>query len=438
MALFSSLSEKMNHIFSKLTKRGRLTELEIKEAMREIRVALLEADVNYSVAKDFISRVSELAVGEKVLSSLTPGQQVINIVNEELTKLMGSENSKLVFSSKPPTIIMMCGLQGAGKTTMSAKLASHLKQQGKKVLLVACDIYRPAAIEQLKVVGKQANTPVFDKGTQGPVKTAKQAIDHANANGIDVVIIDTAGRLHINEELMQELAEIKKAVSPTEILLTVDAMTGQDAVNVAQTFNEKLDITGVILTKLDGDTRGGVALSLKQVIGKPIKFCGLGEKLGDIEPFYPDRMASRILGMGDVLTLIEKAKQAITEEDAKKLEEQFRQNTFTFEDYLMQVERLKKMGNIKDLINMIPGMSGKLGGALNDFDDSIIDKNKAIVQSMTKLERLNPAIINGSRKKRIAQGSGTSIQEVNALLRQFEQTKDMMKKFNKKKGLFKF
>lgn len=438
MALFSSLSEKMNHIFSKLTKRGKLTEVEIKEAMREIRVALLEADVNYVVAKNFIAQVSEKAVGEKVLNSLTPGQQVIKIVNEELTSLMGSEQSKLVFSSKPPTVIMMCGLQGAGKTTMSGKLASYLKQQGKKVLLVACDIYRPAAIEQLKVVGKQANTQVFEKGTQNPVKTAKQGIDLANQMGFDVVILDTAGRLHINEELMDELENIKKEVKPTEILLTVDSMTGQDAVTVAQTFNSKLEISGVILTKLDGDTRGGVALSIKQVTGKPIKFCGVGEKLGDIEPFYPDRMASRILGMGDVLSLIEKAQQAITEEEAKKLEEQFRQNNFTFEDYLVQIERLKKMGNLKDLVAMIPGMSNKLGGALNNFDESIIDKNKAIVQSMTKQERNNPNIINGSRKKRIALGSGTTIQEVNALLKQFEQTKDMMKKFNKKKGLFKF
>ena len=438
MALFSSLSEKLNHIFSKLTKRGKLTELEIKEAMREIRVALLEADVNYLVAKEFIANVSEKAVGEKVMQSLTPGQQVIKIVNEELTILMGSEQSKLVFSSNPPTIIMMCGLQGAGKTTMCGKLATHLKQQGKKSLLVACDIYRPAAIEQLKVIGKQAGAQVFDKGTQNPVKTAEQAIEYAKSYGFDVVIIDTAGRLHINEELMAELEKIKEKVKPDEILLTVDSMTGQDAVTVADTFNKRLEVTGVVLTKLDGDTRGGVALSIKKVTGKPIKFCGVGEKLGDIEPFYPDRMASRILGMGDVLSLIEKAQQAISEEEAKKIEEQFRQNSFTFEDYLNQVERLKKMGNLKDLVAMIPGLGNKLGGALKDFDDSIIDKNKAIIQSMTKKERLNPSIINGSRKKRIALGSGTTIQEVNALLKQFEQSKNMMKQFNKKKGLFKF
>lgn len=438
MALFASLSEKMNHIFSKLTKRGKLTELEIKEAMREIRVALLEADVNYAVAKKFIADVSEKAVGESVMKSLTPGQQVIKIVNEELTALMGSEQSKLVYSSNPPTVIMMCGLQGAGKTTMCGKLATYLKQQGKKPLLVACDIYRPAAIEQLKVVGKQAGTQVFDKGTQNPVKTAVQAIDYAKSYGFDVVVIDTAGRLHINEELMQELEQIKQKVNPSEILLTVDSMTGQDAVTVAQTFNDRLDISGVVLTKLDGDTRGGVALSIRQVIGKPIKFCGVGEKLGDIEPFYPDRMASRILGMGDVLSLIEKAQQTITEEEAKKMEEQLRQNSFTFEDYLVQVDRLKKMGNLKDLVAMIPGASAKLGGALNNFDESIIDKNKAIIQSMTKKERLNPSIINGSRKKRIAQGSGTTIQDVNALLKQFEQSKNMMKQFNKKKGLFRF
>lgn len=438
MALFSSLSEKMNHIFSKLTKRGKLTELEIKEAMREIRVALLEADVNYTVAKNFISKVSEKAVGEQVLQSLTPGQQVIKIVNEELISLMGSEQSKLTFSSKPPTVIMMCGLQGAGKTTMTGKLATYLKQQGKKVLLVACDIYRPAAIEQLKIVGKQANTVVFERGTQNPIKTAKESLKFASENAFDVVIIDTAGRLHINEDLMNELLQIKAEVKPHEILLTVDSMTGQDAVTVAQAFDEKLDISGVILTKLDGDTRGGVALSIKQVTGKPIKFCGVGEKLGDLEPFYPDRMASRILGMGDVLSLIEKAQQAITEEEAKKMEEQFRKNNFTFEDFLSQIDRLKKMGSLKDLIAMIPGMSNKLGNALNDFDESIIDKNRAIIQSMTREERQKPEIINGSRKKRIALGSGASIQDVNALLKQFSQTKDMMKKFNKKKLPFKF
>ena len=438
MAVFSNLSEKLNHVFSKLTKRGKLTELEIKEAMREIRVALLEADVNYLVAKDFISKVSEKAVGEQVLKSLTPGQQVIKIVNEELIALMGSEQSKLVYSSNPPTVILMCGLQGAGKTTMSAKIAGYVKKQGKKPLLVACDIYRPAAIEQLKVVGRQVNTEVFEKGTQNPVITAKEGLEYAKSRGYDVVILDTAGRLHINEELMLELQNIKAETKPSEILLTVDAMTGQDAVNVAQTFNEKLDVTGVILTKLDGDTRGGAALSIKAIVKKPIKFCGTGEKLGDIEPFYPDRMASRILGMGDVLSLIEKAQEAVSEEEAKKLEQAIRQNSFTLEDFLEQFEKINKMGNINDLIAMIPGLSSKLGG-IKQVDEKAIGKNKAIIQSMTVAERRHPEMINGSRKKRIANGSGTSIQDVNTLLKQFDQTKQMMKQFNGKKGKrFKF
>lgn len=433
MAVFSNLSEKLNHIFSKLTKRGKLTELEIKEAMREIRIALLEADVNYGVAKEFINSVSEKAVGEAVMQSLTPGQQVVKIVNEELTALMGSEQSKIVFASNPPTVILMCGLQGAGKTTMSAKLAGYLKKLGKKPLLVACDIYRPAAIEQLKVVGKQVNTEVFDRGTQNPVKTAVEAVDYAKSRGYDVVILDTAGRLHINEELMEELAQIKVKTNPNEILLTVDAMTGQDAVNVAETFNDKLDITGVILTKLDGDTRGGAALSIKSIVKKPIKFCGVGEKLGDIEPFYPDRMASRILGMGDVLSLIEKAKDAINEEEAKKLEQQLRQNSFTLEDFLEQFEKINKMGNINDIIAMVPGLSKKMGG-MKQIDEKVIYKNRAIIQSMTVKERRHPEIINGSRKKRIANGSGTTIQEVNALLKQYDQTKTMMKQFANKKG----
>lgn len=433
MAVFSNLSEKLNHIFSKLTKRGKLTELEIKEAMREIRIALLEADVNYGVAKEFINSVSEKAVGEAVMQSLTPGQQVVKIVNEELTALMGSEQSKIVFASNPPTVILMCGLQGAGKTTMSAKLAGYLKKLGKKPLLVACDIYRPAAIEQLKVVGKQVNTEVFDRGTQNPVKTAVEAVEYAKSRGYDVVILDTAGRLHINEELMEELAQIKAKTNPNEILLTVDAMTGQDAVNVAETFNGKLDITGVILTKLDGDTRGGAALSIKSIVKKPIKFCGVGEKLGDIEPFYPDRMASRILGMGDVLSLIEKAKDAINEEEAKKLEQQLRQNSFTLEDFLEQFEKINKMGNINDIIAMVPGLSKKMGG-MKQIDEKVIYKNRAIIQSMTVKERRHPEIINGSRKKRIANGSGTTIQEVNALLKQYDQTKTMMKQFANKKG----
>ena len=433
MALFSSLSEKFNHIFSKLTKRGRLTELEIKEAMREVRIALLEADVNYMVAKDFVKNVSEKAVGDEVLKSLTPAQQVIKIVKDELTSLMSSNNQKLAVSPNPPTIIMMCGLQGAGKTTMCAKLGAYLKKSGKKPLLVACDIYRPAAINQLQVVGKQANVEVFEKGTQNPVKTAKQAVEHATKQGFDTVIIDTAGRLHINEELMDELKNIKKEVSPTEILLVVDAMTGQDAVTVADAFNKDLDITGIILTKLDGDTRGGAALSIKAITGKPIKFTGVGEKIGDIEPFYPDRIASRILGMGDVLSLIEKAQEAVSEEQAKELERKFKENSFTFDDYLNQIESIKKMGNLKDIIGMIPGLGGKVKNL--DIDEQQLIVNKAIIQSMTPQERRNPDIIKASRRQRIAKGSGTSIQQVNQLLKQFEQSKELMKQM--KGGKFK-
>lgn len=432
MALFSSLSEKFNHIFSKLTKRGKLTELEIKEAMREVRIALLEADVNYMVAKKFVADTTEKAIGEDVMKSLTPGQMVIKIVKDELTKLISSDNQKLQIASNPPTVIMMCGLQGAGKTTMCGKLAYHLKKTGKKPLLVACDIYRPAAINQLQVVGKTANVEVFERGTQNPVKTAKQAVEHAKKQGCDVVILDTAGRLHINQELMQELKDIKKEVKPTEILLVVDAMTGQDAVTIAESFNNDLDITGVVMTKLDGDTRGGAALSIKAITGKPIKFSGVGEKIGDLEPFYPDRIASRILGMGDVLSLIEKAQEAVTEEEAKKLEAKFRENSFTFEDYLKQMESLKKMGNINDLIGMIPGMASKMKGIT--IDEKQLAVNKAIIQSMTREERLNPDIIKASRRKRIADGSGTTIQQVNTLLKQFEQSKEMMKQLKNKKG----
>ena len=425
MALFSSLSEKFNHIFSKLTKRGRLTELEIKEAMREVRIALLEADVNYLVAKDFVKQVSEKAVGDEVLKSLTPAQQVIKIVRDELVTLMSSNSQKLAVSPAPPTIIMMCGLQGAGKTTMCAKLGAYLKKSGKKPLLVACDIYRPAAINQLQVVGKQANVEVFEKGKQNPVKTAQEAVAYAKKQGFDTVIIDTAGRLHINEELMDELKNIKKNVSPTEILLVVDAMTGQDAVTVSEAFNRDLDITGVVLTKLDGDTRGGAALSIKAITGKPIKFSGTGEKIGDIEPFYPDRIASRILGMGDVLSLIEKAQEAVSEEQAKEMERKFRENSFTFDDYLKQIESIKKMGNLKDIISMIPGLGSKVKNL--DIDERQILVNKAIIQSMTPKERQNPEIIKASRRQRIAKGSGTSVQQVNQLLKQFEQSKEMMK-----------
>ncbi len=425
MGAFSSLSERLNHIFSKLTKRGRLTELEIKTAMREVRVALLEADVNIQVAKKFCSDVSEKAVGQEILKSLNPAQQVIKIVNDELISLMGSTNQKLNVSPKPPTIIMMCGLQGAGKTTMCGKLAVNLKKSGKKPLLVGCDIYRPAAINQLKVVGRNAGAEVFEKGTQNPVKTAKEAVEYARSMGFDTVVIDTAGRLEIDEPLMQELENIKKTVDVCEILLTVDSMMGQVAVNVAKTFNERLEVTGVILTKLDGDTRGGACLSIKAVTGKPIKFIGVGEKLGDLEPFYPDRMASRILGMGDVLTLIEKAQEAVTEEQAKAMQKKMLENTFTLEDYLVQFESMKKMGGAQALLAMMPGMGGKVKA--EDIDESKMERTKAIILSMTKKERTEPAIINSSRKKRIAAGSGTSVQEINQLLKQFDQTKQLMK-----------
>ena len=437
MALFSSLSERLNHIFSKLTKRGKLTELEIKGAMREVRIALLEADVNIFVAKKFIADVSAKAVGQEILQSLNPAQQVIKIVNEELIALMGSSNAKLEVADRPPTVIMMCGLQGAGKTTLCGKLAMLLKKQGKKPLLVAGDIYRPAAIHQLQVVGGKAGVPVFEKGTQNPVKTAKQAIEEARSLGNDTVIIDTAGRLHIDDALMQELENIKNEVHPTEILLTVDAMTGQDAVNVAETFNKRLDVTGVILTKLtklDGDTRGGACLSIKAVTGKPIKFIGVGEKLTDLEPFYPDRMASRILGMGDVLSLIEKAQEAVSEEQAKKLEKKMREASFTLEDYLDQFESLKKMGGISSVMSLMPGM-GKLKIKESDFDEKRMERVKAMILSMTKKEREKPEIINSSRKKRIAAGSGTTVQDVNQLLKQFEQTKVMIKQLKKGKRL---
>lgn len=430
MALFSGLSEKINHAFSKLKNRTALTELEIKQAMREVRIALLEADVNYAVAKDFINKVSEKAIGEHILKNLSSAQQVIKIVNEELIALMGSTHSKLGVSSSPPTIYMMCGLQGAGKTTMCGKLALMLKKQGKKPLLVACDVYRPAAVKQLQVVGKSIDVPVYDEGTGKPLKIAKHAIDEAKKKGYDTVIVDTAGRLHINEELMGELKDLKKLLSPEEILLVVDAMTGQDAVTVADSFNKDLDITGVILTKMDSDTRGGAALSIKAVCGKPVKLIGTGEKPSDIEPFHPERMASRILGMGDVLSLIEKAQDAISEEEAKRMEKKFRENSFNLEDYLMQFESMKKMGKLTDIMGMIPGMN-KFKISEDDIDEGRIEKNKAIIRSMTLKERRNPDILNGSRRKRIAAGSGCSIQEVNQLIKQFEMTKNMMKQFQK-------
>lgn len=427
MALFSSLSERLNHIFSKLTKHGRLTELEIKEAMREIRVALLEADVNYSVVKDFVAKVSALAVGEEILKSLTPTQQVIKIVRDNLIELMGGDNQKLNVSPKPPTIIMMCGLQGSGKTTMAGKLALKLKKEGKKPLLVACDIYRPAAIEQLKVLGKSIQVDVFERGTQNPVKTTKEAIAYAEKFSLDTVIIDTAGRLQIDEKLMQELKEIKKAINPTEILLVIDAMIGQEAVAVSTAFNDALDVTGVILTKIDGDTRGGAALSIRSVIGKPIKFVGVGEKLTDIEPFYPDRMASRILGMGDVLTLIDKAQEAVDEKTAREMERKFRENSFDLNDYIEQVNSLKKMGGLKSVLSMMPGLGGKLKQIEEQIDEKALERNKAIIQSMTAKERANPDIINGSRRQRIAKGAGVSVSDVNQLIKQFNQSKEMMK-----------
>lgn len=438
MAIFSSLGEKLKNIFSKLTNRGKLTESEIKQAMREIRIALLEADVNLFVAKDFIAKVSEKAVGQEILKSLSPAQQVIKIVNEELIALMGSTNSKLTVADNPPTVIMMCGLQGAGKTTLCGKLALSLKKQGKKPLLVACDVYRPAAINQLKVVGKNAECDVFEMGNANPVKIAQKGVEHAKKFGYDTVIIDTAGRLQIDEELMQELEKIVQAVTPNEILLTIDAMIGQVAVEVAKTFNERLEITGVVLSKLDGDTRGGACLSVKAVTGKPIKYCSVGEKLTDLEPFYPDRMANRILGMGDVLTLIEKAQESFTEEQAKKMEKKMRENSFTLSDYLEQFETVQKMGGVGSLMSMLPqnmmpkGKNVKIDE--NAVNEEKIKRTKAIILSMTKKERENPQILNYSRKMRIVKGSGTTIQEVNQLLKQFEQSKQMMKQM--KNGKF--
>ena len=427
---FEGLSEKLQSALKKMTGRGKLSEQAVKEGMREVRMALLEADVNYAVAKDFIRMVTERCVGQEVLSSLTPSQQVVKIVNEEMTELMGSTNARLTWSPSVPTIFMLCGLQGAGKTTMCAKLAGYLTKQGKKPMLAACDIYRPAAITQLQVVGKQVNVPVFEKGTQDPVKTAKEAIEYARYYQRDVLIIDTAGRLHIDQELMDELLRIREAVHPQEILLTVDAMTGQDAVNVAKAFDEKLDVTGVILTKLDGDTRGGAALSIKAVTGKPIKFSGTGEKLTDIEPFHPDRMAGRILGMGDVLTLIDKATEAFDEKDAEKFARRGMSSKLTLEDFLEQMQSMKKMGGIKSMLGMIPGMSGKD----IDVDDNALKKPEAIIRSMTPKERRDPSILNASRRKRIAAGSGTTVQDVNQLIRQFEQTQQMMKQMMGAKG----
>ena len=435
MAAFSSLGEKLNHVFSKLTKRGKLTELEIKQAMREIRIALLEADVNLNVVKKFVADVSEKALGQDILKSLSPAQQVVKIVNDELVALMGSSNSKLIVSSAPPTIVMMCGLQGAGKTTLCAKLGAYLKKQGKRALLAACDVYRPAAIDQLKTIGEKAGCEVFSLGQIDPVEISEKAVEHAKRFGFDYVIIDTAGRLQIDEKLMQELENVKAAVHPDEILLTVDSMTGQVAVEVAETFNNRLDVTGVVLTKLDGDTRGGACLSIKAVTGKPIKFSSVGEKIGDLEPFYPDRMAKRILGMGDVLSIIEKAQEAVTEEDAKKMEKKLRENSFNLEDYLEQFGMIKKMGGFGSVLGMMPGMNKVKEG---DIDEKKIERVKAIILSMTVRERRNPDVLNYSRKMRVAKGSGTTIQEVNALLKQFEQSKQMMKQLKNRGGKLPF
>lgn len=429
--IFEGLSDKLQNAFGKLRSKGKLTEADVKTAMREVKMALLEADVNFKVVKDFVKVVQERCVGEEVLKSLTPGQMVVKIVNEELTALMGDVQSKLTYSPQPPTVIMMVGLQGAGKTTTSGKLGGYLKKDGKSPLLVACDVYRPAAIKQLQVVGEKLDIPVFTMGDQvSPVEIAKKALEHAKSHSNDVVIIDTAGRLHVDEVLMQELKDIKTQVNPQEILLVVDSMTGQDAVNVSESFNEILGVDGVVLTKLDGDTRGGAALSIRAVTQKPIKFIGMGEKLDNLEPFYPDRMASRILGMGDVLSLIEKAESALDMEKAKELGQKLKKNEMDFEDFLMQLEQVQNLGPLDKLLELVPGM-GNLKGQIGDLDSKgkEINRTKAIIQSMTLEERRNPQILNASRKKRIARGSGTSVQDVNRLIKQFNEMKKMMKMF---------
>ena len=430
---FEGLSEKLNAAFAKLRGKGRLHESDIKEAMREIRLVLLEADVSYKVVKDFVARVSERAVGQDVLDSLTPAQMVVKIVNEEMTALMGGDVVRLERAKKPPTVIMLCGLQGAGKTTNGAKLAGYMKKQGSRPLLVACDVYRPAAIKQLQIVGEQLGVPVFEEGQGDPVEIARHAVKHALDHGNDLVFLDTAGRLHIDEALMDELKSIKAAVDPAEILLVVDAMTGQDAVNTASAFNEALDITGVMLTKLDGDTRGGAALSVRAVTGKPIKFVGTGEKLDKIEPFYPDRMASRILGMGDVLTLIEKAEAAIDEKQALELEQKLRQNRFTLDDFLAQMAQLRQMGSLEDIAAMIPGMNASaLKGAT--IDEKAMPRMEALILSMTPEEREDPSVINSSRKRRIAAGAGQRVEDLNRLLKQFDMMQKMAKQFGNMGG----
>ena len=424
---FEGLSEKLNTVFKRLKSRGKLTEADVKEAMREVRMALLEADVSYKVVKDFVSKVSERAVGEEVLTSLTPGQQVIKIVNEELIALMGDSNARINFPSKPPCIIMMCGLQGSGKTTHAAKLAKFFKEQGKRPLLVACDVYRPAAINQLQVVGEKAGVKVFEMGQINPVTIAREAVKHAKDYGNDLVILDTAGRLHIDEELMDELKTIKSETAPNEIMLVVDAMTGQDAVNVAKAFDDALGIDSVLMSKLDSDTRGGAALSVLAVTGKPIKFVGTGEKLGDFEQFHPERMASRILGMGDMLTLIERAQSTFDEENSKKLSAKLKENSFDLTDLMEQMKQIQKMGPLKQIIGMLPGVGDKIKDA--DIDDSQLKRIEAIILSMTPAERAKPSIIDPKRKRRIAAGSGNTVADVNRLLRQFEEMQKMMKQF---------
>ena len=433
MAMFQGLSEKLQATFKRLRGKGKLNEVDVNEAMREVRVALLEADVNFKVVKDLVARIKERAVGQEVMESLTPGQQVIKIVHEEIINLMGVNESKIEIASKPPTVIMLVGLQGAGKTTHGAKLAHMLKKQGKHPLLVACDIYRPAAIKQLQVLGEQVKVPVFSLGQESPVKIAKESIEFARSNGNDILIIDTAGRLHINEELMDELTNIKEKVEPHEILLVVDAMTGQDAVNVAEAFNQQLGLDGVILSKLDGDTRGGAALSVKAVTGCPIKFAGVGEKIDALEVFHPDRIASRILGMGDVLTLIEKAQQNFDEKKARELEEKIRKQDISLEDFLDQIKQLRNMGPLSSVLEMIPGMGKQLKDV--QIDENEFNKAEAIIQSMTAEERRKPLILKDSRKKRIARGSGTTIQDVGKLLKQYEQTKKMMKQLSGMPGM---
>ncbi len=426
---FDSLSEKLQSTFKKLRGKGKISEADLKAAMREVKLALLEADVNFMVVKDFIKSVSEKALGLNVLESLTPAQQVIKIVNEELCELMGKTNEKLVFSDKPPTVIMMAGLQGTGKTTTSAKLAGYLKKQGKKPMLAACDVYRPAAISQLKTVGKAFDVPVYaEEDVKNPVQIAKNALAKAEKELCDVLIVDTAGRLHVDEELMEELKKIKEALKPSEILLVLDAMTGQDAINSATAFNEVMDVTGIIVTKLDGDARGGSVLSVRAVTGKPVKFIGTGEKLDELEPFHPDRMASRILGMGDVLSLIEKAEQAIDLKKAEELEKKLRKEEFTLEDYLDQIDQIKKMGPMENMLSMIPGINSKALKGVS-IDERQFDRVKAIILSMTGEERRNPSVINFSRKKRIAAGSGTDVSQVNNLLKQFDAMKKMLKQF---------